>query len=108
MFLLSLTALSICTFNMVGKRFAGIGISGGGPSRSIQISAPCNNAEYNGWELDFGMSSQEDDFGGALVLLQMTQLCRWHQESINQDSNARNTGLHDHVQIYQSRRQATL
>ena len=65
MFLLSLTALSICKFNIGGKGFARIGVSRGGPSGSIHISAPRNNAEYNGWELDSGKSSREDDFGGA-------------------------------------------
>ena len=64
-FLLSLTALSICLFNIGGKGFAGIGIFGGRPSGSIHISAPRNNVEYNGWELDSEKSSREDDFGGA-------------------------------------------
>ena len=50
---------------MGGKGFAGIGISGGRPSGSIRISAPRNSAEYNGWELDSGICSREDDFGGA-------------------------------------------
>ena len=50
---------------MGGKGFAGIGITGGGPSGSIHISAPCNIVEYNGWELDSRKSSWEDDFGGA-------------------------------------------
>ena len=44
---------------------------------------------------------------GPSVLLQMTRLCSWHHESINQDRNARIASLHDHVQVCQSRQQAT-
>ena len=40
---------------------------------------------------------------GPLIFLQMTQLCSSHHESINQDCNARNDGLHDHEQVCRSR-----
>jgi len=65
LFLLSLTALSICTFNMGDKGLEGIGTSRGKPSGSKHISAPRNSVVYKGWLEVCGNSSREVDFGGS-------------------------------------------